>query len=155
MYSLITFWWQGISMEECQWSFIYLTPSSRTTPQKERWLWVDFFTGRTLPASIGGVLQTSKGKILFLFSKHVGFKDLDEAEVLVILVSTSNILSCFSGWAYCGKQLAQYCDMGECNGFGPLEVSVLFQWNQSLVFFYASGFLSCRLISDQNGRCSS
>ena len=34
---------------------------------------------------IGRVLRNHKGKVLYMFSKHVGFKDSNEAEVLAIL----------------------------------------------------------------------
>lgn len=36
-------------------------------------------------ASIGGVLRNHKGEVMYMFSKHVGIKDSNEAEVLVIL----------------------------------------------------------------------
>lgn len=37
------------------------------------------------PAGIGGVLRNHKGKILYMFSKNVGGKDSNEAEILAIL----------------------------------------------------------------------
>ena len=36
-------------------------------------------------AGIGGVLRNHKGEIIYMFSKHVGIKDSNEAEVLAIL----------------------------------------------------------------------
>ena len=36
-------------------------------------------------ASIGGVLRNHKGEVIYLFSKHGGIKDSNEAEVLAIL----------------------------------------------------------------------
>ena len=41
---------------------------------------------------IRGVLQNSKGEVLFMFSKHVGVCNSNEAEVLAILKT----LRCFS-----------------------------------------------------------
>ena len=37
------------------------------------------------PAGVGGVLRSSNGEVLLLFSKNVGVCDSNEAEVLVIL----------------------------------------------------------------------
>ena len=48
--------------------------------------------GKPGPAGIGGVLCNSKGEVLFMLSKHVGVRDSNEAEVLVILEA----LWCFS-----------------------------------------------------------
>lgn len=36
-------------------------------------------------AGIGGVLRNHKGKVLYMFSKHVGIKDSNKAKVLSIL----------------------------------------------------------------------
>ena len=41
--------------------------------------------GKPGQAGIGGVLRNSKWEILFMFSKHVGLHDSNEAEVLAIL----------------------------------------------------------------------
>lgn len=43
------------------------------------------------PKQVGsyGVLRNSKGDILYLFSKHIGVKDSNEAEVLAILEAVS------------------------------------------------------------------
>lgn len=37
------------------------------------------------PAGIGGVLRNHKGELLYMFSKNVGIKDSNEAEILAIL----------------------------------------------------------------------
>lgn len=58
------------------------------------------------PRQVGsyGVLRNSKGDILYLFSKHIGVKDSNEAKVLAILEAVS-MLACFLGFSesYCGK----------------------------------------------------
>ena len=41
---------------------------------------------------IGGVLRNSNGDVLYMFSKHVGVYEANEAEVLAIL----EVLRCFS-----------------------------------------------------------
>lgn len=41
--------------------------------------------GKLGPIEIGDVVRNSKGGILFMFSKHVGIYDSNEAEVLAVL----------------------------------------------------------------------
>ena len=41
--------------------------------------------GKPGPAVIGGILRNYKGEVLFMFSKYIGIKDSNEAEVLAIL----------------------------------------------------------------------
>ena len=41
--------------------------------------------GKSGPAGIGGVLRNDKGEVLLMFSKSVGIRDSNEAEVLAIL----------------------------------------------------------------------
>lgn len=44
-------------------------------------------------AIIGGVLRNHKGDVLYMFSKHVGIKDSNAAEVLAILEALCIYLS--------------------------------------------------------------
>eukprot|EP00268_Persea_americana_P021089 TRINITY_DN21101_c0_g1_i1.p1 TRINITY_DN21101_c0_g1~~TRINITY_DN21101_c0_g1_i1.p1 ORF type:complete len:199 (+),score=31.91 TRINITY_DN21101_c0_g1_i1:157-753(+) len=53
--------------------------------------------GKPGPAGIGGVLCDDKGVILCLFSKSVGVRDSNEAEVLAILEALRILSSSFQG----------------------------------------------------------
>ena len=53
--------------------------------------------GKTGPVCIKGILQNSKDKILFMFSKPIGILDSNEAEVLPILEHLRCSLRFFHG----------------------------------------------------------
>lgn len=48
--------------------------------------------GKAGLAGIRGVLHNSKGEVLFMFSKHVGVRNSNKAEVLAILEGLCSIL---------------------------------------------------------------
>ena len=48
-------------------------------------------------ASIRGVLHNDKGEVLFMFSKYVGARDSNEAEVLAILEALRRFSRFFQG----------------------------------------------------------
>ena len=58
--------------------------------------------GKPGPAGIGGVLRNDKGEVLFMFSKNVGIKESNEAEVLAILEAL-RVFFYFQGKLNCGK----------------------------------------------------
>lgn len=53
--------------------------------------------GKLGPTGMGGVLRNCKGEVLFLFSKHVGVKDSNEAGTLTILEALHSYSSNFLG----------------------------------------------------------
>ena len=53
--------------------------------------------GKLGPAGIRGVLRNNKGEVIFLFTRNVGMKESNEAEVLAILQALQIFSSSFQG----------------------------------------------------------
>ena len=59
--------------------------------------------GKPRPAGIGGVLRNDKGEVLLMLSKSVGIRYSNEAEVLAICFSSSDLFRFFP-WPIVGGE---------------------------------------------------